>query len=280
TFGNMSWRSLRNDRQLTTIPPSIGINTGSWLLRQKKRIYRDSDLTIVTPSVWLKELAVQSPVFDHIPVHQIYNGVDTSVYRPLDKKAVKRKLGIPEDQPTIIFSSHYLTVDNPWKGGRDLVEILRKLDQLTGRTISFLALGDGRMDELDELANLHIRYTGYIRNEPDMVDCLNAADLLIYPTRADNLPNVLVESIACGTPAVTFDIGGNTEIIEHDYNGVVIPPFDLDAFAHSTLSLLEDPERRMAFSANGLVKVQQRFEERTMVDRYYLLFEQIKENHR
>jgi len=280
TFGNMSWKNLRNDRHLTRIPPSIGINTGSLLLRQKKKIYDDADLTIVTPSLWLKELAMQSPVFTNTPVHHIYNGVDTALYKPLDKQAVKQRLGIPPDRPTILFSSHFLTNDNPWKGGRDLVEILRRLNALTDRDLCFLAVGSGRMDELSAFPRLDIRYTGYLHGERDMIDCLNGADLLIYPTRADNLPNVLVESIACGTPAITFDIGGNKEIITHGQNGIIIPPFDLDAFAKSTLALLGDPEKRKQYSANGLVKAKEQFDCRIMTDRYYRLFQQKTENQR
>lgn len=277
TFGNMSWKQLRNDRHLTRIPPSIGINTGAWLLRQKRNIYRDVNLTIVTPSIWLRELAVQSPVFENKAIHQIYNGVDTRIYRPLDRAAAKKRLGIPEGRKTILFSSHFLARDNPWKGGQDLIGILSKINARTDSTICFLALGGGKIDELAGLANLDIRYMGYVTDQQKMVECLNAADLFIYPTRADNLPNVLVESIACGTPAVTFDIGGNGEIISHNYNGSIIPPFDLDAFAADTLLLLEDEGRRAELSRNGLIRVREQFEQKVMVSRYYRLFQQIME---
>lgn len=280
TMGNMSWKYLRNDPELARIPPSIGINTGAWLLRQKKRIYQASRLTLVTPSKWLEGLALQSPVFQNNDIHQIYNGIDPAIYKPLDKPAAKRKLGIPEGQRTILFSSHFLQKDHPFKGGRDLIEILRKINGYTDTTICFLALGGGQIDELQSLTNLNIQYKGYVESESEMVDCLNAADLFIYPTRADNLPNVLVESIACGTPAITFDIGGNKEIISHNYNGMIIPPFDYDAFARCALVLLEDPQKTGEFSRNGLQRVQQLFLEKTMTDRYYQLFKETIENQR
>ena len=108
-----------------------------------------------------------------------------------------------------------------------------------------------------------------------MVKCLSAADLFIYPTRADNLANVLIESIACGTPCITFDIGGNNEIIKHNFNGLIIPPFDFDKFATSTLALLNDKVRLIEYSTNCLSIVRNYFRLNTMVKSYYDLFQKI-----
>jgi glycosyltransferase involved in cell wall biosynthesis len=280
TFGNESWKHLRNDRALTKIPPSIGINTGAWLLRQKKKIYGQANLTLVTPSYWLQGLARQSPVFEGKNIYQVFNGLDTSVFKPGDKQAAKIKLGLPPDRKTILFSSHFLTVNNPWKGGTDLLEILRRLDALATERISFLALGEGRLDDhkTQSLGNLDIHYMGYVSSETTMADCLSAADIFIYPTRADNLPNVLVESIACGTPAISFDIGGCGEIITHHYNGLLIRPFDHEAFAASIWALLEDGQKRASFGINGVTRAKENFQLSSMAGQYYTIFQKILSN--
>jgi glycosyltransferase involved in cell wall biosynthesis len=275
TFGNISWKNLKNDKVLKKIPPSIGINTGRFLLRQKRNIYKKSNLTIVTPSLWLKELAEQSPVFEGKNIHHIYNGVDTTVFYPQEKQAAKKKLGFSPDQPVIVFSSHFVYKNNPWKGGRDLVEILSRINQYTNETINFLVLGEGRFDELNSFSNFKVTFKGYIHDEKSMAECLSAADLFIYPTRADNLPNVLVESIACGIPCITFDVGGNSEIIKHNFNGIIVPPFDLERFAIDTLTLLNDREKLSEYSSNSLLTTKKCFQLDDMVSSYYFLFEKI-----
>lgn len=274
TFGNMSWKEMKNDDSLKKIPPAIGINTGSWLLRQKKRVYGRSALSIVTPSQWLYNLALQAPVFSGKKIYQVYNGVDPNIFFAADKSAIKQKLDIDPASPVIIFVSHFLTRNNPWKGGNDLLEILSRINKLATRKITLLMLGEGRHQDLAGFTNLDIVYTGYLQGDAAVRERLQAADLFIYPTRADNLPNVLVESIACGTPCITFDIGGNAEIVKHNYNGIIIPAFNFDAFASETIALLNDDDKRAQFSANCLAHTQENFLLNTMVREYYRIFEE------
>jgi glycosyltransferase involved in cell wall biosynthesis len=278
TFGNMSWKYLKNDAALKKIPPAIGINTGAWLLRQKKKIYAGSNLTFVTPSHWLHELALQSPVFEGKMVHHIYNGIDNKVFRKKDRLLSKLKLKLTEDCKTIMFSSHFLDKNNPWKGGMDLLEILARINNTTLEKINLLILGEGSPGELNSFANFNVFYKGYVKDEEMMVDCLNATDLFVYPTRADNLPNVLIESIACGTPCITFDIGGNSEIIRNGYNGLIIQPFDFDAFSENTVALLKDEEQLASFSANCLAITRQSFLIESMAEKYYHLFKELPAN--
>jgi len=272
TFGNTSWKTLQNDRWLTKIPPSIGINTGAYLLRQKKSVYGDSDITIVTPSLWLKSLAEQSPVFEGKSILQIYNGVDSTVFHKRNKEATRQKLGLPLDVKTIMFSSNFLQKNNPWKGGKDLLTILQLINAYTEQKINLIMLGEGKLEGAERFSNFNIFYGGYIQSENLMSEYLSATDLFIYPTRADNLPNVLIESIACGTPCITFDIGGNKEIIRHNYNGIIINPFDFKLFAHETVNLIHDEKRLNEFSSNCIQLTNDKFRSESMIDAYYNLF--------
>jgi glycosyltransferase involved in cell wall biosynthesis len=276
TFGNMSWRQMKNDHSLTRIPPAIGLNTGKWLLRQKKNIYSKSELTIITPSLWLKAMAEQSPVFYGKKIYHIYNGVDTTIYKPKNKQECKLKVGLPPGSKAIMFSAQDLDKNNPWKGGADLLTILSKINAITEKKIEFIAIGKSKGEGLGLFKNINVYYKGYIKDENEMSDYLNAADLFIYPTRADNLPNVLVEAIACSTPCITFNIGGTTEIIIQGVNGQVIEPFDFDKFAYEAVSLLEDANKLNQFSWGCQNIVRERFRLEIMVDKYYSLFQKIK----
>lgn len=275
TFGNMSWKHMKNDRSLTSIPPTIWINAGAWLLKQKMSIYQNSRITVVCPSDWLQALARQSPVFEGKQVLRIHNGVDTDIFAPCDKQAARKKLGLPEDRKTVMFSAQFLGKRNPWKGGADLEEILRIIDRQATEKISFLAVGHGKLDEPTSFRNLEVVYKDYISGESEMAHCFNASDLFIYPTRADNLPNSLVESISCGVPAITFDIGGTKEIISHECNGILLPPFDLVAFAEKTLHLLHDEGKRTTFSMNSRDKACRQFALNDMAVQYHRLYKSI-----
>jgi glycosyltransferase involved in cell wall biosynthesis len=278
TFGNTSWKQLKNDPHLRKIEPAIGINTGARLLRMKKKIYQQSDITLVSPSIWLASMARESPVFEGKKIIHIYNGVDESVFQKKDKFSCRKKLGLPSDGKVIMFSAENISIKNPWKGGDHLLQILSRINQRSTVKISLLMIGTGQLDELARFDNFRVFNQGYIKNEQEMCDALNAVDILIYPTKADNLPNILVEAIACGTPCITFNIGGNNEIIINNSNGYIIEPFNFDDFADKTISLLNEPEKLRQFSDIALKEVQNKFKLKHMTDAYYKLFSTIKGN--
>lgn len=240
TFGDESWKNLQNSEHLTTYYPAIGLNMGPWLLRQKKDIYGRANLSIVTPSRWLQDLATQSPVFQGKRVEHINNGVDLDVFSPDKRDGVRASLGIDEHSPVIMFSAENLA-QGIWKGGADLLEVLRIIDEGATQPIHLLMIGEGVPGNYSQFKNLKARFTGYISDASSMANYLAASDVFLYPTKADNLPNVLVEAIACGTPCVTFNVGGCSEIIRNEYNGIVVDPGDFIGMARATLSLLTDP---------------------------------------
>lgn len=276
TFGNTSWKQLKNDSHLRKIEPSIGINTGAQLLSMKKKIYEQSDITMVSPSVWLASMAVESPVFEGKRIVQIYNGVDESIFHKKDKTACRNKLGLPINGNVIMFSAENISLKNPWKGGDQLLQILAKINERSSGKINLLMLGSGDIDEISRFENLQVFNKGYIREETAMCDALNAADIFIYPTKADNLPNILIEAIACGTPCVTFNIGGNPEIIVNAVNGYIIEPFNFEDFADKTSELLCDPQKLNEFSGNAIHVAQNKFKLKDMVEEYFELFSTLK----
>lgn len=271
TFGDTSWMQMKNSPSNTRIFPSIGINTGSFLLRQKKKIYSKSDLTIVTPSSWLYSLASKSPVLEGKEVRHIFNGIDLEVFSPGPKEQIRKKLNIPPEAKVLMFSAEKLK-NNPYKGGRDLVEILKIINNRTSSKVHLLILGIGRLEQTDEFNNFTVHSTGYIHDEVKMAEYLSAADIFVYPSRADNLPNALTESIACGTPAVTFDVGGCGEIIKNEISGSLIEPFNIKRFAEETLALLSAEMRLKELSAKSRAFSEENFSLRAMSDNYFELF--------
>ncbi len=275
TFGDESWKQLKTNKAETKIYPHIGINRGRKLLKRKQRIYRAANLHVVTPSHWLASLVKQSPVLANKPLLRIAHGIDLEVFKPRDKASCRKALGIPENAKVLMFSSSDHLTASPWKGGKLLVEILSAVNSRVEDTIQALVLGKGGLTGVEHLDRIKIRPMRYIDNEELISILLTAADLFIYPTKADSLGLVLVESIASGTPCITFAVGGCTDVIENGIGGFQIEPFDTEAFAAKTVELLNDREKREKLSAAARKFAQDHFDLKDMAAAYYRLFRQI-----
>jgi glycosyltransferase involved in cell wall biosynthesis len=271
TFGDESWKFMESPKNYKHIPPSIGINTGKLLLRQKKDIYRDSDITIVTPSRWLYNLVIQSPVFNGKKLLHIPHGIDLSIFKPSDKKTCRINLNIPEDANVLMFIAECLQ-NNPYKGGKEFFEILHSINSKVNHKIHLIFLGKGEFKKNKGLKNLIIHKMGYVQKEDLISLCLSTADVFINPAKADNLPNVLIESISCGTPCVTFNVGGCGEIIKNGISGILIEPFNIERFADSVLNILEEKRTLASLSESARVHAEENYSLRKMALNYFELF--------
>jgi glycosyltransferase involved in cell wall biosynthesis len=276
TFGDESWKQLKGSKEETKIYPHIGINRGKQLLKRKQRIYRKSDLHVVVPSRWLHDLVKQSPVFENSSLYRIVHGLDLETFKPKNKTTCRKALGLAENAKVIMFSSADDLGKSPWKGGQLLLDILKTIDSKSSHTIETLVLGKGELNLPGPTNHLNIHRFLYIQGEPLLTVLLSAADLYIYPTRADNLPLVLIESIACGTPCITFNIGGCSDIIRDDVCGYLVEPFDTEKFANKTIEVLNNKEKLASLSQTSRKFAQQHFDIADMAKRYYDLFSSIQ----
>lgn len=272
TFGDESWKQLKSGKGEKKIYPHIGINTGAWLLRQKKRIYRKSDIRIITPSGWLYQQAGQSPVFENKRIFTIPHGIDLELFNPEERQCCRSLLHIDQDAKVMIFSSAGDLDICPWKGGKLLVDILKVINRKTNHKIDLLVVGKGELKALLPLKNLNVHKIGYVTSEKFMSLLLSAADLFIYPTRADSFGLVLAESIACGTPAVTFDIGGCSDIIKNDVSGILIKPFDIETFSDKSIELLNNKKKLAALSESSRKFAEQHFDLENIAKQHFELF--------
>jgi glycosyltransferase involved in cell wall biosynthesis len=275
TFGDESWKQMKSGEGEKKIYPHIGIDRGASLLKRKRRIYRKSDLHVIGPSRWICDLAKQSPVFEKTPVHHIFHGLDREVFRPAEKSACRQALGIDRDARVLIFCSADDLDRSAWKGGSLLVDILTAIDAKTPYPIETLVLGKGELTALQGLTNIELRKMGYVDSPRLVAMLLSAADVFIYPTRADTMPLVLLEAVSCGTPCVTFDIGGCGDIVRDGVSGYLLEPFDVEGFADRTLDLLGDPEELEEVSRTAQQLADEQFNIKTQAEAYHQLYSRI-----
>ncbi len=189
--------------------------------KRKKRLYRQSGIVFVACSRWLEGQAKRSALLDGMEVTSIPNPIDTAVFCPADKAEAKRHLGIDPEKKVILFAAQKLT--DRRKGAAYLVEALRKFVSCHGEAAGkcVVALLGGDTESLAALLPMPAVPVGYVQGDSRLAQVYNAADVFVLPSLQDNLPNTLMEALACGVPCVAFGVGGIPEMIDHRTNGYV-----------------------------------------------------------
>jgi len=275
TFGDTSWKSGKAGRHEHKHAPSMGLPTGNYLMKRKQRLYAGSELSIVSPSRWLYDMTVESPLTADKPLYHIPNPIDTDYFRPQGKATSRQALGLPPDASVITFVSERL-FNSEFKGGAELLQILHLLDAQLDRKVHLLMIGKDRLPAT--FKNLECVYTGYVKDTEKMMQCYSASDIFFYPTKADNLPNVLIEAGSCETACITYDVGGCREIVQDGVTGYVIAPGDHEQFASQTLHLLRQPDLCRQFGKAARNFVAQYFGMKVVAGQYYHLFQSVVRN--
>jgi glycosyltransferase involved in cell wall biosynthesis len=157
-------------------------------------------------------------------VEVIPNGLSLETYRVQERNLAREALGIKACVPVILTAAQ--NISERRKGGKILIEALQ---QLSDCPFTLVTLGHGRLPE--RINDIQVHSLGYIDNERIKVLVYNAADLFVHPAPVDNLPNVVMEAIACGTPVVGFAIGGIKDMVRLGQTGWLTKEVSPEALA-------------------------------------------------
>ena len=195
------------------------------MYQKKKKWFTSVDnINLVTPSRWLADLAKQSFMKNN-PIKVINNGIDLSLFKPTESD-FKKQYGISDK---IIL----LGVSFGWNNKKGL-DVMIELSHRLPEQYQIVLVGADEITEQQLPKNiLSIPKT---QNQLELAKIYSAADLFINPTREDTFPTVNIEAIACGTPVITFNTGGSSEIIDHTC-GSVVPKNDLTALEKEILRI-------------------------------------------
>ncbi len=251
--------------------PAINLDNSHIEWKLKDWIYSKLNLTIVTPSRWLTEQA-QASMLIRFPIHHIPYGIDTTAYQPLDPLLCKTVLDIPKNKKVLLFGAD--SIKDNRKGGDLLLKALQQLPQSLKAETILLTFGNGGEAITSELG-MSTLSLGYISSDRLKSMAFSAADLFIFPTRADNLPLVLQESMACTTPMVSFKIGGVPDLVRHKITGYLAQPEDVEDFCNGIITLLADEELRQKMSENCRAIALAEYSLELQAKRYIELYEQV-----
>ncbi len=203
-----------NCPDLSIYPPIKNDNTKN-LFIEKQKVLKKIQPTIVCPSEWLKKkIEFSHPFLKDVRV--INNGVDTDLYKPLNKNVIREKYNIDQDALIIVFAAE-LSLKNPFKGGKTAIETFQLLKN---KNVHFISIGS----QTEKISDNHIVFD-YIKDEFLLAELYGLSDLLIYPSWSDNFPLVILEAMACGTPVIGSNVGGIPEIIIENVNGYLISDY-------------------------------------------------------
>ena len=234
------WKSGCGKCPHPDVYPPIKLDNTRLEWQMKNWIYHRSNLTIVAPSNWLTKLASCS-ILNRFSIHCIPNGIDTEVYQPLDREQCRSVLNIAKNKKVLMFGADNLT--DARKGGDLLLKALASLQPSLKAQTLLLTLGNGG-EAIAEKVGIQTLNLGYVTSDRLKSIAYSAADLFIFPTRADNLPLMLQESLSCGLPVISFDIGGVPDLVRPGVTGYLAVAEDIKDFSHGIIQLLEDKNLR------------------------------------
>lgn len=200
--------------QYKEYPASLYDNTKKMWQLKKKWFSGVKNMTIVTPSEWLAGLAKESYLKEY-PIRVINNGIDLDVFKPT-KSDFREKYGISPSECVI------LGVSFGWNYKKGLDCFVKLRNELNEQYRIVLVGTDSSIDKQLPSGIVSIHRT---QNQKELAEVYSAADVFFNPTREEVLGLVNLESLACGTPVVTFNTGGSPECID-EYSGIIVEEGD------------------------------------------------------
>lgn len=241
------------------------------VFQKKQRIYRNASITFVGCSRWMADLARTSVLTQGHRVVSIPNAINTELFRPDSKKHAREALGLPKDKSLLLFGCQRITDER--KGFDLLVEALQIVKQendVLASTLQLVVVG-GEAETVRHQVPFDIIPINYVSDPKKMVALYNAVDIYVTPSLQDNLPNTIMEAMACGVPCVGFNAGGIPEMIDHLKNGYVAAYRNAHDFAHGIMWTLTSDHERLSREAR--TKVMTTYSEETVARQYTEIYE-------
>ena len=243
------------------------------VLRRKKKAWGKLDITIVTPSNWLAECAKKSSLFKGWRIEVIHNGLNLNLFKPINKSTAREIWDLPPNKKLILFGAMSATSDH--KKGFDLLyEGLKQLAVKYSDKAELIVFGSSKPENPPDFG-LPVHYLGRLHDDVSLSLLYAAADVMVTPSRQDNLPNTVVESLACGTPVVAFDIGGMPDMIEHQINGYLSKLFDVSDLTVGINWVLSDENRHKELCLKARGKAVACFDIKKIAKQYAELYEDV-----
>ena len=192
---------------------------GKWAFKsfkKKKEYIKKADMTVCGPSRWIVEEAKKSSILEGKKIEYIPNTYDNRIFNSqCDREKLRKELGLSDSKKLILFGAADTGTANDDKGFTYLIKAIKKLD-MSDKQLVVIGNADGAKELLKEYDSV---FLGYINDENKLADIYKAVDVFVNPSLQESFGYTVCESMACGTPAVAFSVGGMLDQIDHKANG-------------------------------------------------------------
>jgi len=248
------------------------ISHKGWL--RKNDLYLNAgNLVFVTCSNWLAGVARTSSLLKRFRIEAIPNPIDTSFYTPQNKAKARAKFGIAADAKVILFGA--ANIMHTRKGIAYLVEALQllKSNYPENRNVEVVIFGKNKGFDVGRLP-FNVQQLGIISNEQKLTEIYSLADVFVLPSLEDNLPNMVMEALSCGTPVVAFNTGGLPDLVDHLQNGYLAEYRSAEDMAKGIDFVLSSTEANKLSSA-ARNKVVSNFSNEIVAAKYKALYQSL-----
>lgn len=240
--------------------------------QRKAQMLGGKSIHFVACSKWLAGEARKSGLLHDQYITDIPNPIDSRLYRAGEKAQARKAVGLPEDKRVVLFVSQRVTDER--KGMPYFVEALQKMVEQhpAMKENTVVAVLGGHAEEVTAQLPVQAIPLGYVSDVNRIVQVYQAADVYVLPSLEDNLPNTLMEAMACGVPCVGFSVGGIPEMIDHERNGYVARPRDVADLAEGMYYVLCGPNYE-ELSREALKKVALNYSQPHVAMKYIDVYE-------
>ena len=235
--------------------------------RKQKAYDKKKDIVVVGLSKWIFDCSIKSTLLKDKKHINLPNPIDTEIFKPFSKEQARILWNLPKGKKIVLFGAMGATSD-PRKGFKQLRDALRVLND---KSVELVVFGSSAPKERENFG-FTTHYLGVLSDDVSLVTLYNAVDVMVVPSLQENLSNAIMESLACGTPVVAFDIGGNSDMIVHKWNGYLAKPFNSENIAIGIEWILSNSQ---SVSNNARQKILSEFKSSIIVKKYIELYGEI-----
>lgn len=271
-------RNCRNyEKQCGNCPLLPGNGSGNDLSariwRKKRKILERNSILFVTCSRWLADKAKKSGLLSGQKVISIPNPIDSRAFTKENREEARLYAGLPEGKKLILFVSQRVT--DKRKGMDYFITAINKMVEAHPemKDNCGIAILGGKAEELADKLPLPSYPLGYVCEEKKIASIYNSVDLFVLPSLEDNLPNTIMEAMACGVPCVGFNTGGIPEMIDHLKNGYVAEYKSSDDLARGIHWVLSEADHQ-SLSNEAMKKVNQCYSQYAVAMKYIEAYNQ------
>jgi len=249
--------------------PKTYFDSSAWMWPKKRKLLGEVwKPVIVTPSRWLANLVAEA-CNGRLCVEVIPNGIDTTVFRPVNRLQARKQLGLPRDRKIVLFAAA-----KPSVRLKGIMYFFEALKYVQADNWMALAVG-GEVDFTKWVPRgVEVRQLGYVKGAEVMAKVYSAADLYCITSLVDNFPTTVLESMACGTPVVGFAVGGIPEQVTEEC-GQLVALGDAKALGQAITNLLNDNTKRKTMGELCRKRVEQEYNLQLFIERHLALYREL-----